>query len=199
MKNKLFIVLLIAGIGCAFLASSCVTPGITIPTTSQVSYTNEGEFGKQVMIPAMNFESRGLVFTETTFSITPNGSINGSIFTYQQLLKEAQRLGADAIINVVIDKKIENQSSGVTISITETWYGSALAIKYTEALKSTVVINGGMVTKEEYYFNGEAGSSESPGSNGGTGGLDVEAAAKAATTAGDAAGGLFDRMRQNMR
>jgi hypothetical protein len=89
------------------------------------------------------------------------------MFTYQALLKEAQALGADAIINVVIDKTIQTttisnveSTSGSTIT---TWYGSALAIQYTDMLtesESITITNGDnstTTTTTSVYFN-EGGS-----------------------------------------
>jgi hypothetical protein len=74
------------------------------------------------------------------------------------LLKEAQALGADAIINVAIDKKI--QVTTFPSNRITTWYGSALAIKYTDTLAQTesvtVTADGTTTTtteKKSVYFN----------------------------------------------
>jgi len=158
MRNSFFVAALAAVAFCALSFTACGS----MPTTdANVDNANEGEFGKNVLIPAMEFESRGLVFTETQFTITSRGAIEGSVFTYQQLLKQAQLLGADAIINVVIDKRIDRQSRGYDTDTVETWYGSALAIKYTRVLK-TVTTRGGEVVQEEVYLNGNRVSGASP-------------------------------------
>ncbi|MDR1279106.1 MAG: hypothetical protein LBK02_10175, partial [Treponema sp.] len=86
-----------------------------------------------------------------------SGTDEGQIFTYQALLKEAQALRADAIINVVIDKKI--QISTFPGSHITTWYGSALAIRYTATLTETgsvtITADGATTTtvKTSVYFN----------------------------------------------
>ncbi|MDR1576408.1 MAG: hypothetical protein LBS37_10425 [Treponema sp.] len=134
MKNKLFFLGKIAVItGLIFSFSGCSS----IPqqqNTAAVSYQNWGAFGEAVLIPVKDFESRGLVFTEVTFTINDKGQIQGETFTYQALLKKAQEAGGEAIINVTIDKAVSNVSEGLRTSKQETWYGSALAIKYTDAI-----------------------------------------------------------------
>jgi hypothetical protein len=106
------------------------------------------------------------------------------------LLNEAHKLGADAIINIVIDKRIERQSSGFNNSTTETWYGSALAIKYTDPLKSIVYIEGDTVVREDYYLNGNIGRTSFDGS---TGGLDNDDASASGS------GGFFKRALQGRK
>jgi uncharacterized protein YbjQ (UPF0145 family) len=109
-----------------FMCTGCVT--------SQIGHQNWGNFS-DVVISTKDFETLGMVFTETEFQTNINNSISGDVFTYQALLKKAQELDADAIINVIIDRKTENSTTNLLFGSTsqkkETWYGSALAIKYT--------------------------------------------------------------------
>ena len=113
-----------------FTLMGCVT------TSSEDMEHFEGPFFRKVPTPPMkDFEAKGLVFTEVQL-VTTNSSTTGKMLTYQELLKEAKKVGADAIINVVIDKQTGIVSSGSDSTMTETWYGSALAIKYTTALKA---------------------------------------------------------------
>jgi len=154
----------IAIIGIAVLAflslasASRGKPAVTsVPSTTSTSNefaTNDsrhwGVFGEVAIFPMKDFETRGLVFTEHVYQ---PGATNADAFTYQALLKEAQKLGADAIINVTIDRQIQTVTKIETLSTTDTnsstdtgdsekisttsthtqelWYGSALAIKYT--------------------------------------------------------------------
>lgn len=146
MKNKLlFIGTLVMFTGIIFSYAACSSEPVATTTTS-VKFSNWGVFGENVILPAKDFESRGLVFIETVFEAPAYKGIVGEVFTYQALLKEAAKVGADAIINVVIDKKIEDVlSSRGTISgsrFQERWYGSALAIKYTD-----------MITDKDAHFN----------------------------------------------
>jgi len=141
---------------------ACVVLSFTGCASGGVELENAGNFGQQVRIPAKDFEGRGIVFTENKYIISTTfgfSKLNGVPFTYQSLLKEAQKLGADAIINVVIDKRIETSTEGITTTVNEIWYGSALAIKYTTVLKgssSTIVSGAGAATTQNsdiYYLN----------------------------------------------
>jgi len=130
MKNKLLL------LGALIVAAAVVIPLAgcgTVPTSAGANHENLGTFGQSVIIPGKDFETRGLVFIETVYQAS-GGTINGQIFTYQALLKEAQKLGADAIINVTIDKLHETVTQGSKTSRKETWYGSALAVRYTNTI-----------------------------------------------------------------
>ena len=140
MKNNLSILWVLIIIVCAVVfAAGCNT---YTSQRQQMSHQNWGVFG-EIVVPVKDFEAVGLVFTEVQFQTAANGTINGTVFTYQSLLKEAQKVGAHAIVNVTIDRVTQTQSSATTAEFTststrtetETWYGSALAIKYTDALK----------------------------------------------------------------
>ncbi|MFP3042226.1 hypothetical protein LQZ19_10460 [Treponema primitia] len=127
--------------------------------------TNDGNFGEHIRTPVKDFQPVGLVFTETRL-LTTDSILNneGQIFTYQGLLKKAQELGADAIINVAIDKRVQiTRFPGTPIAVPDsrviTWYGSALAIKYTATLTETgsvtVTADGATTTTvtTSVYFN----------------------------------------------
>ena len=115
---------------------------------------NQGIFGEQINIPAKDFEPVGLVFTEAVYSINSD-VLTGDMFTYQDLLKEAQKLRADAIINVVIDKRIERVLEDTTYIRQETWFGSALAIRYTNVLNPNDV---SLSSARSYTFAGNSTS-----------------------------------------
>jgi len=110
------------------------------------------------------------VFTQVEFQNTVDGTIAGDMFTYQALLKEAQKVGADAIINVTIDrhieiiKTVEIVSSQVKQTETkqETWYGSALAIRYTGAIAQAQLTQGPLTTSGTRERNVNGGSSAVP-------------------------------------
>jgi hypothetical protein len=76
-----------------------------------------------------DFEPLEIVFAETSASRR-----NGYGTTYDSLMKEAAKKGADAIINVSI-----TPTSGV---FTKTWSGSALAIKYLETVPGETPVIG---------------------------------------------------------
>ena len=119
--------IIISFTGCATSASGAVNFGHI-----------KDDFGEQLKIPAKDFDSLGMVFTEVEFTIS-NGRINGEVYTYQALLKEAARVGADAIINVVIDYRIEDVTVGTSTTKRQRWHGSALAIRYTTMLTDSTL------------------------------------------------------------
>ena len=133
MKNKPLLLGLLFVIVAVILSTGCQT----IPASQHITFSNEGSFAQATFIPVKNFESLGLVFTQVELRMIDTRAnpaqpsrpalAGGNVFTYQELLKEAHKLGADAIINVTIDV-VNNTSTGTT------WYGSALAIKYTDIL-----------------------------------------------------------------
>jgi len=130
MKNRLLTlgtIIIMAAVVFAF--TGCLGMPASI---AEINYQNWGVFGEAAIIPVRNFESLGLVFSETTYTINSKGQMTGTgTFTYQALLKEAHKLEADAIINVTIDRKVEKVADDKKMIKKETWYGSALAIKYT--------------------------------------------------------------------
>ncbi|MCL2044067.1 MAG: hypothetical protein FWG89_08010 [Treponema sp.] len=153
MKNKLFFVFtLIIITGMVFVTTGCVST-----ETAGVRFFNYGDFGEQVRTPAKDFETVGLVFADAEFEVSSRGrgSVDGQIFTYQALLKEAQRLNADAIINVIIDRRVMTSSSTQGSTRTETFYGSALAIRYTATLRESgsVVSGSTTTTTDRVYMN----------------------------------------------
>jgi uncharacterized protein YbjQ (UPF0145 family) len=96
---------------------------------------------------AKDVEIIGLVHYE---AVLHNGT--GEKLTYDALLREAEKLGGNGIVNVLIDVKNE----GIPIfswifDIKQTWYGTALAIKYLNENLSeiieTVDENGETTTK----------------------------------------------------
>jgi hypothetical protein len=162
-RKPYFFVLIILVTITAFLVTGCFTTG-----AASVQIQNEGAFGEHIRTPVKDFVPVGIVFTENQFRITSK-DIKGEIFTYQALLKEAEKRGADAIINVVIDKKIEVVSSGFNTEQQETWYGSALAIKYTDTLKQTVTVTisndtGTTTTSTEGIYLNDSGDTVQPDS-----------------------------------
>ena len=107
-------VLLVLVLGLVLMGCKTITTDPGRPQASFASITS---------VPLKDFTSLGMVFTENTLE----GS-HGNVFTYNELLKLAHELGADAIINVTIDLRQEgSRFTGITKRI---WYGSALAIKY---------------------------------------------------------------------
>ena len=158
------LVLAILSIGSASKPKQPGAAALAAPQRqADMYYKNFGFFGQSVIFPVKDFVTLGNVFTESTFKVE-KGTIEGDIFTIQALYKKAAELGADAIINVIVDKRTDwvseritvKDSTRLTIVKQETWYGSALAIKYTEALNEpNVVLN------KPVYFNYGSGATVS--------------------------------------
>ena len=127
-----------AGIAGTVLAAllciaGCASEGVTV--------MNRGVFGEAAAIPVKDYQTLGMIFT--THVYPPNEQDKAAdVFTYQALLKEAQKLGADAIINVAIDRRVQTMRKDMGGHYRlETWYGSALAVKYTNIVSVNVPIN----------------------------------------------------------
>jgi hypothetical protein len=146
MKNNVFLLGIFAAVLGVFSFTGCGT----FDTTYTDTYSSAGIFGESVLIPLKDFESRGFVYKTFTFRIGGNGQISGEVFNYQDLLKLAEAKGADAIINITIDRQISrvtvtNSAFGEELSeevTEETWRASALAIKYTNVItQGNVIVN----------------------------------------------------------
>jgi hypothetical protein len=96
-------------------------------TTLKENFSGKSE---NITVGAKDFAAVGLVFVE---AVVTKG--NGEKMTYDALMKAAAEKDADAIVNVAIDvKKDGTKFLWFYINPQETWYGSALAIKYTESI-----------------------------------------------------------------
>jgi hypothetical protein len=145
---KRFAIIMFCAILCLFVFVGCAT------TTASISGQREGNF-PLVNIATKDFTPLGLVFVETEVEHSRRRNsvtATGQILTYQALLREAQKLGADAIINVVIDVKTICRGEKInflifTLSDTENrrevWYGSALAVKYGDKLTDGDIVSVG--------------------------------------------------------
>jgi len=156
MKNKLSVLGALIAIGCAVVSvTGCIS---TSANESAQSHEHWGGYG-EVLIPVKDFEPVGLVFTEVQFQANSKGKIEGQIFTYQALLQEAQKIGAHAIVNVSIDRMIQSNTSESDFysnsTREETWYGSALAIKYTGAIAQANIAS----PSRQYQLNGGVSAS----------------------------------------
>jgi hypothetical protein len=118
MKKSSFVGLVgvLAVLGAVLFTAAC---------TSSLKTHVEGE--APYVGVTKDFETKGMIFVET---LVKRGA-NGATITYDLLLKEAQNLGGEAIVNVAIDKK-ETKTWFLRwlLNAETTWIGSALAIKY---------------------------------------------------------------------
>jgi hypothetical protein len=111
------------GLLCVLMVLGAVL--FTTACTSSLKSHVEGK-APDVIIPEKDFETKGMIFVETLVK-----GRNGAEITYDLLLKEAQNLGGEAIVNVAIDKKeTKTWFFRWLLNSETTWIGSALAIKY---------------------------------------------------------------------
>ena len=89
----------------------------------------------QIGVPAArDVEILGLVRYE---AVVKAG--NGERLTYDALLREAEKLGGNGIVNIMIDVKRQGTKLfWMYLNPQETWYGSALAIKYRNENLTTI-------------------------------------------------------------
>jgi hypothetical protein len=113
---------------------------------------------------AKNVEILGVVHYE---GVVNNGS--GEKVTYDALLRKAEELGGNGIVNIMIDVKREGlRILAFVINPVETWYGSALAIKYTnENLGAAVLSSDGKIIRESVPVSDSEGALEPPALFGG--------------------------------
>jgi len=131
IKKSLFV---LAGFALTFSLVGC---GAMTSTSERVIYNHKEGYFEQINVSAKDFEPIQLVFIETA---------QGGILTYQMLLKEAQRVGGQGMVDVTIEeirvcsrtKSVMGDSGGCV----STWYGSALAIRYTQALSADHQVSG---------------------------------------------------------
>ena len=68
-----------------------------------------GKYNNVVCVPVKDFVVKGIVFVESKVTIDANGEKTGSEITNEMLMREAQKLGADDVINVKIDEIEEHK------------------------------------------------------------------------------------------
>lgn len=120
---------ILIGLSALAMLAGLTACGTTKVTTAQGGLVR-GSF-EDVNIAAKDFEPVSLVFTEITVD-----SQSGAFLSYDALLKEARKVGAHAIVNVVIEDVVVCESSTFSSNCKTTRYGSALAIKYKEGVLS---------------------------------------------------------------
>jgi hypothetical protein len=118
-KNVFFVGMLAILLVFGFLLTGCAS---TIKNAYGGTSWNLG-------VPAVKeIKILGLVRVE---GLVKNG--NGEQLTYDALLRKAEELGGNGIVNVMIDVQRDVQKFFFfTLRDDQTWYGSALAIQYTD-------------------------------------------------------------------
>ncbi|MDR0288211.1 MAG: hypothetical protein LBI03_10985 [Clostridiales bacterium] len=124
----------------AAIATSCAT---AIPKASY-TFPQAGNI-HDAPLAVKDYQPLGVIFVQSTEIIDGNGRRSGSKITYEMLMREAIKLGADDVINIKIDVNeiqefIPSMTSGGSniLRITYKYTANALAIKYTDAVQGGV-------------------------------------------------------------
>ena len=115
------------------VSSPTIPPGNNV----NINYPNNGNTNNAAIV-VKDYETRGMIFVKSTEVIDGNGNHIGSKITYEMLMREAQKLGADDVINIKIDvNQTRENLLYIGYNVDKTTYNytaSALAIKYTTAI-----------------------------------------------------------------
>ena len=115
---------------------------IIMPFIPQVDYSYPlGGSAYNVNIASKDFTPVGIIFLKSEETVDSRGNHTGSKITYEMFMREAERLGAHAVININIDVNYtqEKQQTFPSRMITITKYsytGTGLAIRYTNAINN---------------------------------------------------------------
>ena len=159
-KLKVFgIIVAVAIIGLGFTNTIGAEEGNNVDVVYSIVGDARGSFVRILELPAKDFEPVGLVFTESAARPADGG---GEIFTFHQLLREANALGAHGIINVNIDSvEVSRRVSGTEELVSRTYFGSALAIRYTTTLPPGIThitdSSGNILVSQNFNFMGTEG------------------------------------------
>jgi len=109
-------------IGCHSTPDTPDTPESQTKSTGNVA---------NVSLETKDFITMGIIYVTSTAKFDDDGKkmISGSKITYEMLIKEAQKLGAEDIVNLRIDEYSTEDKDDDDITIV-TYKATALAIKY---------------------------------------------------------------------
>jgi len=150
VKNVYGIVVLLFAV-CFFCGCNTTTPnrgGIAKyekDATKNYEHIKKGGYADINPYTLRDFEIKGMIFVESKVTIDVNGERNGSEITNYMLMKEAEKLGGDDVINVNIDEREESEvvdTYDMKLKFLKRKYkkthyfykATALAIKYTNAI-----------------------------------------------------------------
>jgi len=103
--------------------------GFSVVGCSTNYKTAEKGMVKSLGLPVKDVEILGVVRVQ---AIETKTGVDGEGITYDALLREAEKLGGNGIINIMIDKQVQQTKFIIfTLKDSTTWFGSALAVRYT--------------------------------------------------------------------
>jgi hypothetical protein len=149
------------GILLLFVLTSCVN--VSAPKVDH-SFPHTGS-SNNAFVAVKDYETLGIIIVKSSEVIDGNGNHTGSKITWEMFMVEAQKLGADDVINIRIDvnQKIDFNLRGIPIRTTFDYTATALAIKYTTALagEGIRVNNSENIRNYDIIFNRMRPSRES--------------------------------------
>ena len=119
----------------AAIATSCVT----VTPKEDYAFPQAGSINN-APLAVKDYQPLGIIFVTSTEIIDGNGNHTGSKITYEMLMREAIKLGADDVINIKIDVNEVQEiipaanGNGKVLKTTYNYTANALAIKYTDAV-----------------------------------------------------------------
>jgi len=117
--------------------TSCMMPpsiGVSSDKTSNVISGRVEGVAQNAVLVTKDYEVRGVIFVRSKVQEDRDKNRTGSKITFEMLMREAQKLGADDVINVRIDVDVKEFRTGYRLDyVTYEYTATALAIKYGEA------------------------------------------------------------------
>ena len=135
---RLFWIAIFAGL----VFSSCAAAPVPVRRV-EYGYPQLGNTNNAA-IAVKDYTTLGTITVKSAEVIDGNGNRTGSKITYEMLMREAQRLNADDIINVRIDvnEKLDFDLGGNPIRTTHNYTATASAIRYTTAIPGVAAAGG---------------------------------------------------------
>ena len=125
MKNGSLVRKYLTALVFCFIFVSCSSTNSASANLSKMKRTGNVS---NVNLETKDFITMGIIFVTSSVKFDDDDEIiSGSKITFEMLMKEAQKLGADDIVNLRIDE-VETTHSDYSRTITYT--ATALAIKY---------------------------------------------------------------------
>lgn len=142
----------------AVVALAACSSGKIKNAATDWKYPSAGALYTVAPAPVKDFDVKGVIFITSQVTYDVNGDKNGSEITYEMLMREAVKLGADDVINVRIDEEQltkaedtyqqdvlthkEQFASRKTLEKTVKYTATALAIKYTKVVDGALLTSG---------------------------------------------------------
>jgi uncharacterized protein YbjQ (UPF0145 family) len=128
------------GLALLFFFTSCATPKVDFSYPDSKGLINELVVVNAPIV-VKDYETLGIIYAKSSEVIDDNGNHTGSKITYEMLILEAQRLGADDIINLKMDTNEIKDYSVRPVQTTYNYTASAVAIKYTTGMAVENITN----------------------------------------------------------